>query len=469
MARERSSPCSRVSAARYARRRAEPLERRHVSAQRPLALAARVSVTAKLSPLTLWLLVLAAASGPVLDLALAAGGDPTRSSELRRFAAASQGVDSWHPMYQARVHLESQPERPLYPWLFFEQRVKFIYPPTSLLLFDLLPDDALQRALNALSWLCVVASAVASAAILDRALAGSRAAPASAVDRAARIAVAAAAGLLFYPILKAYTLGQMQVVVNALFAACLLCWQRERKALAGVLLALMAAVKPHYGVIAVWGALRGERRFAAAAAAAGLALLAVSVLRFGWQAHVDYASVAAHVSRLGEAYWPNQTPNGFLHRLLGNGVAGHWDPHVYPPYHAAVHAGTLAAAAALLAVALWPVRGSLRGGCVDLCSAALAATIASPIAWEHHYGVLLPIFAVLLPALLERPQPGRRLAVLAAAFAVAASYVHALVRLTDTPWSVLQSSLLFAALAVLALLLGLRAESAGVVPAPGSA
>lgn len=427
-----------------------------------------MSVAAKLSPLTLWLLVFAAATGPLLDLLLAAGGDPTRHDELLRFASGVQGVDSWHPMHQARLHLEqdpgSDPARALYPWLFFEQRVKFIYPPTSLLLLDVLPRDALQRALNVLSWLCVVASAIASAAILDRGLARSRFAPANPADRAARFAVATAAGLLFYPVLKAYTLGQMQVVVNALFAVCVLCWQRERKAAAGVLVALMAAVKPHYGVIAVWGALRGERRFAAAAVAAGAALLFASVLRFGWQTHLDYVSVAAHVSRLGEAYWPNQTPNGFLHRLLGNGVSGHWDPHVYPPYHAVVHAGTLAAAAALLAVAMWPVRGGARGGTLDLCCAALAATIASPIAWEHHYGVLLPIFAVLLPALLAGAPVGG-LALAAVAFAVSASYVHALARLTGTPWSAFQSALLFAALAMLALLARLRARPA---PAAGT-
>jgi hypothetical protein len=430
-----------------------------------------VNVSSKLSPLTLYLFVFALASVPLLDLTLAAGGDPTRRDELVRFARGTQGMDSWHPMYRALRHLESEsepksePERALYPWLFFEQRVKFIYPPTSLLLLDLLPRDALQRALNLLSWLCVVASVVASAAILDRSLERSRFAAAGATDRAARLAVAAALGLGFYPVVKAYTLGQMQVVVNALFAVCVLCWQRERKAAAGVLIALMAAVKPHYGVIALWGVLRGERRFAAAAALAGLALVLVSVLRFGWHTHLDYLSVAAHVSRLGEAYWPNQTPNGFLHRLLGNGVSGHWDPQVYPPYHALVHVGTLAAAAALLAVGLWPVRSGARGGGLDVCAAALAATIASPIAWEHHYGVLLPMFALLLPAALAAPRSGAALAVLAAAFAVAASHVHAQALLTDTPWRVLQSSLLFAALAVLALLVRLRSvPSAGPDP-----
>jgi alpha-1,2-mannosyltransferase len=48
---------------------------------------------------------------------------------------------------------------------------------------------------------------------------------------------------------------------------------------------------------------------------------------------------------------------------------------------------------ALLALALWPPRETAaRGGVIDFCLMGLAATMASPIAWEQHYGVALPIF-----------------------------------------------------------------------------
>ena len=33
----------------------------------------------------------------------------------------------------------------------------------------------------------------------------------------------------------------------------------------------------------------------------------------------------------------------------------------------------------------------------DFCLAALSFTMASPIAWEHHYGILLPILAAIVP------------------------------------------------------------------------
>lgn len=406
-----------------------------------------------LSSLTLRLALFALLACVLVNAPLFGMGEPTSWDELKLFATGSQGVDSWRPMNQARAYLGLEQGKPLYQWLFFEQRIKFIYPPTSLLLLDLLPRDSLRAALNLLSWLLVVLTASFSVAILDRGLQRSRFA-ASGADRVARIAIAAVMALCFYPVQKAYTLGQMQVWVNALFAACLWCWISERKLAAGVLVTLMAAVKPQYGLIVLWGLLRRQHRFVAAAVVSGLVLLGVSVLRFGWEHHLDYLSVLSHVSRHGEAYWPNQTLNGFLQRLLGNGVSSHWDPHVYPPYHPVVYAGTLLGSVALLAVALfWRVAEAGRGGAFDLAALTLTATLVSPIAWEHHYGVLLPIFALLLPVVLERPNA---LVVLAISYGVAANYLHALSRLSDTAWNPLQSLLLFVSAGVLVVLLGER-------------
>ena len=214
----------------------------------------------------------------------------------------------------------------------------------------------------------------------------------------------------------------------------------------------MAAVKPQYGLLALWALVRRQWRFFAAAAVSTAVVLFVSILRFGWEHHPDYLTVVSHVSRLGEAYWPNQTWNGFLQRLLGNGVSTHWDPHVYPPYHAGIHLATWLGTLALLATALlWPTRAGRTGGdAPDLAALTLAATMSSPVAWEHHYGVLLPIFALLLPRLLDRP---RALAVLGACYAVAASYLHVLSRLSGTVWNPLQSLLLFVAAVVFVLLL----------------
>jgi alpha-1,2-mannosyltransferase len=85
---------------------------------------------------------------------------------------------------------------------------------------------------------------------------------------------------------------------------------------------------------------------------------------------------------------------------------------------------------------------------------ALSLTMASPIAWEHHYGILLPIFAVLASR-IEEPAS---LAWLAFAYASAATYFQAAQLLAQTPLNPLQSYLLFAGLAALIALHLLRGE-----------
>jgi hypothetical protein len=417
----------------------------------------------RFAPLTrrLALFVLASAIG--VNALLAGLGQQTALGDTRQFLRGSARVDSWGPMVQAYAIAPAGTVHPLYQRLFFERHVKFIYPPTALLLFralDLFAGPAWRAALNALSWLCVALAIGFSAALLDRALARASP-PASPADRLARIALVAAFGLCFYPLIKAYTLGQMQGVVNAAFAAMLWCWLTGRPVAAGALVALMAAVKPQYGLFALWGVLRREWRFVASAAVAGAVLLALSVACFGLANHLDYLRVLAHVGRHGEAYWPNQTVNGFLQRLLGNGQSAAWDPAQYPPFDAAVYAGTLLSSVALLAAGLFaPLRFPGRGGALDLAGFAVALTLASPIAWEHHYGVLLPILALALAEAISRRAWGAATwPALALCAAIASNYWDALGRLSGTVWNPLQSLLLFSALALFALLLGMRSIS----------
>jgi len=254
----------------------------------------------------------------------------------------------------------------------------------------------------------------------------------------------------------------MQVVVNACFAAFLWCWLTGRRVAAGALVAAMAAVKPQYGLLALWGLVRGEWRFTAVAAAAGAALLGLSVASFGLADHVDYARVLAHVGRHGEAYWPNQSANGFLQRLLGNGESAVWNPTVYPPFHPVVYAGTLATSVALLAAGLFaPPRCEKRGDALDLAGFTLALTLASPLAWEHHYGVLLPILTLGLAASLEwRVWGAATWPLLALCALIASNYWHVLGGLSGTVWNPLQSLLFVAALVLLALLIGMRRDGA---------
>ena len=198
--------------------------------------------------------------------------------------------------------------------------------------------------------------------------------------------------------MRAYANGQMQTWLNALFAVAVWCWATGRRRTVGVLLALSCAVKPQLGVFLLWGLIRRQWGLVSAFAATGVALLGVSVALYGWGPHVEYLGMLRFLGERGEAFFPNQSVNGLLNRWLFNGDILSWkQPWVdhFPPYDARIFWATMASSVVLLALALAPPReGPARAGLVDFCLMGLAATMASPIAWEHHYGVALPIFVV---------------------------------------------------------------------------
>ena len=85
--------------------------------------------------------------------------------------------------------------------------------------------------------------------------------------------------------------------------------------------------------------------------------------------------------------------------------------------------------------------------------------MASPIAWEHHYGLLLPVFALLLPALRRRPLFGSAtLPLLAGAYVLTSHTLRITDALARTPWNAVQSYILLGALVMLVLLDRLRAD-----------
>jgi len=63
------------------------------------------------------------------------------------------------------------------------------------------------------------------------------------------------AALTFYPLIKAYSLGQVQAWLNLLFATVMLAWMYGARGVAGAALGLMCLVKPTYALLFLWGAL----------------------------------------------------------------------------------------------------------------------------------------------------------------------------------------------------------------------
>jgi alpha-1,2-mannosyltransferase len=375
--------------------------------------------------------------------------------------------DSWGAMQAALDYFAAPTAIPLYSEIFFNRQYRFQYPPSALFALKgmqwLAPAnvrvDETQTfptvTLNdMIGWAFLLATGLATAALLELQLRKYYTAE-SRLLLAARVAIVAGFTLTFYPLVKAYSLGQLQVWINGLFAVALLCWATGWRALSGVLVGLMCLIKPHYGLFLPWALLRGEWRFLAACATTLAASLTASVLVFGFVNHIDYFRVVSFLSERGEAYYPNHSINGLLNRIMGI-----FDPTLYrnldfvagefPPFNPLVYGGTLLSSLAILAAALF--NRSTRGDCgrlIDFSLMALSCTMASPIAWEHHYGILLPIFAVLVVLVGRRPL---WLGLLAVSYALASVYIPATMLLAPTPFNFTQSYLLLAALIVLALL-----------------
>lgn len=380
---------------------------------------------------------------------------------------ARSGDDSWGPMALALEYLAEPGPKPLYSALFFEGGIKFQYPPSALftLLAMLLagPDrvrisddmtPAMWPTVNDLvGWGFILLMIGCCAALLEIMLKRNHGNEDWRQLRIPRIMIVAILTLAFYPFVKGFTLGQVQLWINAAFAAALLLFALEWRIASGALVGILGLLKPHYGLIALWGMRNREWRFAIALLIAAAIGLAFSIWAFGFANHLDYLSVVSFMSERGESYYPNQSVNGLLNRFIGRSF-----PELYPnadygnggfpPFNRWVYWPALVASAAILISALWRRSdGSQR--LISFCLMAVSVTIAAPIAWEHHYGLLLPVYAIAFPALAaSRP----RLVWLALSYLLVGSFIASARLLAPTALNFLQSYMLFGSLILLSLL-----------------
>lgn len=410
-------------------------------------------------------LVLAAVLGAVLlvEVLLAALGQPSVIWTIRDILRGEVTTlpDSWKVMLIARDWLQANPEADgqLYKQVFFTQHHKFQYAPTSLLpfeLFGIFGAEPTIQFLNSLNLGVLFLTALAMGYfcwMLPKSLNGG--APLGAEASRARLLfalVAPVATLLFFPVVFAYQLGQLQAWINLLFVGACIAWFGGHRGTAGFLIGLICLLKPQFGLFAVWALLRHEWRFAAALIAAGATGLVISIALYGFGNHLAYLEVLSFLSSHGEAYWANQSANGLLHRIFGNGEFLSFDANGFPPFHPGVYVGTLAVTVLLISTAFCARRGqSSRAPLYDFLLAALAFTIASPIAWEHHYGVLLPMLAVLAITLTGAPPKANSawlVGGLAVAFVLSALPLTP-VRFMEGPLHILQSYFYFVALGLM--------------------
>ncbi|HIG70808.1 MAG TPA: DUF2029 domain-containing protein [Myxococcales bacterium] len=378
--------------------------------------------------------------------------------------------DSWKAMRTALFFTDKPRTKPIYTALYFENNVRFQYPPSSLLVLKTLrgmlgESGISNETLNGISWLCVwgVAAVLGRVFFLARRRFGI-AAGESRSDEFLFAILAFAITLTFYPVVRGYYLGQIQVWIDLLVALVVWSWLENRRTTAGVFVSLICVIKPTLALVVVWGAFRRQWDFIKGFAIPMSGFAVVSLAAFGWENHTNYLSVLSYISQQGEIFHPNQSMNGLLHRLMGNGNSIEWERNVLMAYNPWVHGGTVVSTVALMFAGLFAPRSIGRStGPIELAIIIVCATLASPTVWTHHYGVMLPLFAVALPCVLSLEESARKrcLFALATCFVLIGTNFRVLNRLSETGFNFLQSYVYFAGLGFLALLLWLRTRSAG--------
>jgi hypothetical protein len=369
-----------------------------------------------------------------------------------------QFTDSWTPMLGSVNSFMAHPGVAIYQAKLYDT---LIYPLTSVLPLLWMKqagmsDTSVLRALMIASWIAVVA-VLALQVLLAAKISGQSAPQCGTLSWRAALATFFAA-FFFMPITLAFSLGQAQIFLDLFFTLLVLFWIERRERSSGVMMALLAMVKPQFGLLLLWAALR-RRWNALASAAVTLAVGgSVSLAVFGVRNNLDYLGVLAGLSRKAQSHYANQSIFGLLNRAIFNGENLPYHPYVYPPFVPWIYAVTLATTAVLVLLVLGYRWRERAGGMADLAAIGVVSVIATPMAWEHHYGVMLPLFVWLWFAVYRRGV-GNAWA-LALAWVLIADFLSPLNFLAAIPVAnVLQSYMYFGALLLLGLLLKSRTVS----------
>jgi|GEM_PF-471964 len=359
------------------------------------------------------------------------------------------GDDSWRPMSAAIEKLAAEPETPLYSTLVFEEGTKFQYPPMSLPPYQAIRTGLESAAIDpnhgfaTIGVLCAIGIGLISAWILSRGL--------KQPFNVLTVAAGLLAAFTFYPLTRGIEIGQIQLWLNFAFALSLYAAMSGRMRMSGALIGIMCLFKPHYGLFVLWAAWKREVGFIVALIAAGGAASLVSLAMYGFHQHFDYLNALSYLSRHGEAYFANQSVNGILNRwysladpaLYNNLVFEH---NRFPPFTPLVYGITMVATVTFVITALVTAR---RDMALSFAIMMMSITMASPIAWEHHYGMVIPMYALAVVALKDR----RNALIWLAASIVLMSHPWFVTNfLATTPLNIVQSYLFAGAMILLVLL-----------------
>ncbi|MCC3304212.1 glycosyltransferase family 87 protein [Sneathiella sp. HT1-7] len=327
-------------------------------------------------------------------------------AELRAvLLQAMEQDDSWLPMYEAAYARREFPDKGIYEVVFFENGIKFQYPPISLLPyiglikfgFDL---PAIIKISYAVSFVAMLAIAFCgykiAVVLLDKygckGLLSTR-------GRLGIFILSLLAIFTFHPIYIAQYLGQVQVIIDLLVCLAFLAWLSERKHLSGIMIATAALIKPTLILVFLWAMIRKEKACFVGMVVVFIPAGILSLAVFGFEEHLDYLRVLSYIGTHGEAFWPNQSMNGLLNRLLGGDNPGSFDANSYSGYNLYVYAGTMISTVCFILFGLFynrPKSSNNVASALDLATMVLLSVMATPTAWTHHYGVLWPILVMAI-------------------------------------------------------------------------
>lgn len=412
------------------------------------------------------------------SLALNQFGSGIGLVDLRAWWHHKAGDDSWTPIALALDHMDHDIPSTLYEDTYYHSSEQFVYSPMSLLLFRWTqPLPGLnwydRDSLNRIGWWMVLVLAAATALVFVwRARPDAPTAPAGKADVAVRIGLAFVATFLFYPAIKGYGLGNMQTWLNAAYVIALVAWLWRKPFATGLVLGIATVVKPQMSLFLLWALLRRQGRLALGMLVAVVPMAIVSLRHFGWPIHREYLDLVGVLSRRGESYQASQCVNGLLNRALFLGPNLKWDGgHTLLPYDARVHVATIVTSLILIGLALlWHRRDTARRDPLDFTGAMLTFTMAAPVAFEHHYGFLVPVFWLVFVRILEGPASSRRgwLAALGVAYFLSANYLWPVRHFAHTHLNFVQSYLFFGALLLLFLIYRLRETEPLVAEEPAA-
>jgi alpha-1,2-mannosyltransferase len=367
-----------------------------------------------------------------------------------------QWTDSWLPMMKSLDYFRDHPTEPIYYAKLYDT---LIYPLPSLFPIVLLRkmglgDYGQLRVLAWASWLAVWLVGIVSLA-LARVLLLRRAAKLSWVS----VLAVMLACLGFFPLIKGYSLGNAQTFLTLGFAVLVFTWSTGREKTSGVLAAGLAMVKPQYVLLLVWMAMRKKWGGVASGLIFAAVMFGISIGVFGWHNNLDYIAVLASLSHKAQSHYANQSMFGTLNRMVFNGENLPYHPFVYSPYIPWIYRVTVATSLLLVCAVLFFPWGRLKGSTADLAAMGIVSVAASPMAWEHHYGIVFPVFAWVWFSYGCWQE--RRPWLLGLSFFLIANFLDFFNLLWSKPgWNVLQSYLYFGALLLVFLLMRLaRVES----------